>query len=138
MDRRSSERRKFITGSLRAGAGLLMATAALPHVSFAMQEKPVRMGFVGVGGRGTGMLRVALTQGIQITAVCDIIEERVARAQRIVEEVGQPKPKGYSCRLKCENQTLLTFRRIAYTTLLLTTETPRHIYARLVVSTSFP
>lgn len=96
MDRHSLERRKFITGSLRAGAGLLVATAVPPHVSFAMQENPVRMGFVGVGGRGTGMLRVALTQGIQITAVCDIIEERVARAQRIVEDAGQPKPKGYS------------------------------------------
>jgi predicted dehydrogenase len=93
---RSTGRRNFITGSLRAGAGMLLATSVLPHVSFAIQERPVRMGFVGVGARGTSMLRVALRQGVKVTAVCDIIEERVARAQRLVEEAGQPKPKGYS------------------------------------------
>src|SRR5690606_33678785 len=88
-------RRTFIKNSIAAGAGALLASG-LPFQSFASQERPVRMGFVGVGGRGTGMLRVALKQGVQVTAVCDIIEERVQRAQRIVEESGQPKPKGYS------------------------------------------
>lgn len=78
-----------------AGTGALLASGmSIP--SFAFQDRPVRMGIVGVGGRGTGMLRVALKQGVQITAVCDIIEERVRRAQRIVEEAGQPKPQGYS------------------------------------------
>lgn len=88
-------RRSFIKNSIAAGAGAFFASG-LPFETFASQERPGRMGFVGVGGRGTGMLRVALKQGIQVTAVCDIIEERVQRAQRIVEEAGQPKPKGYS------------------------------------------
>ena len=93
--REGSGRRDFIRNSIAAGAGALLASG-IPLASFASQDRPVRMGFVGIGGRGTGMLRVALTQGIQVTAVCDIIEERVQRAQRIVEEAGQPKPKGYS------------------------------------------
>lgn len=90
------ERRTFIKNSLLAGAGLFLTTPASSHISLASAEYPVRLGFVGVGARGTSMLRVALIQGVKVTAVCDIIEERVARAQRIVEEAGQPKPKGYS------------------------------------------
>lgn len=92
--KQNSGRRSFIRNTLAAGAGAMLASG-LPLTSFAFQERPVRMGFVGVGGRGTGMLRVALTQGVRVTAVCDIIEERVQRAQRIVEEAGQPKPRGY-------------------------------------------
>lgn len=92
--KQNSGRRSFIRNTLAAGAGTMLASG-LPLTSFAFQERPVRMGFVGVGGRGTGMLRVALTQGVRVTAVCDIIEERVQRAQRIVEEAGQPKPRGY-------------------------------------------
>jgi predicted dehydrogenase len=88
-------RRDFLKKSIAAGAGALLASG-IPLTTFGAQDKPVRMGFVGVGGRGTGMLRVALSQGIKVTAVCDIIEERVQRAQRIVEEAGQPRPKGYS------------------------------------------
>jgi predicted dehydrogenase len=92
----NTDRRKFLKNSLAAGAGMMLAASGLPLASYAAQEKPVRLGFVGVGARGIGMLRVALSQGVKITAVCDIVEERVARAQRIVEEAGQPKPQGYS------------------------------------------
>ncbi len=36
-------------------------------------EKPVRIGSVRVGGRGTGLLRNLLTlPGVQVPAVCDI------------------------------------------------------------------
>ncbi|MEX2232949.1 MAG: Gfo/Idh/MocA family oxidoreductase [Cyclobacteriaceae bacterium] len=92
----STDRRKFLKNSLSAGAGILVGATGLPLSSYAAQDRPVRLGFVGVGGRGTGTLRVALGLGVKVTAVCDIIEERVARAQRIVEQAGQPKPKGYS------------------------------------------
>jgi predicted dehydrogenase len=43
------------------------------------------------------MLKVALTiEGVEVPAVCDIVEEKVAKAQRLVEEAGQPKPKGFT------------------------------------------
>ena len=43
------------------------------------------------------MLKIALgIKGVEVVAICDIIEEKVVRAQRMVEEAGQPKPKGYS------------------------------------------
>lgn len=73
-----------------------MASSALPFSPFAL-DRPVRIGFVGVGSRGISMLNVALKiEGVQITAICDIDADKVARAQRLVEKAGQPKPKGYS------------------------------------------
>jgi predicted dehydrogenase len=57
----------------------------------------VRIGFVGVGGMGTvhctNLLRI---EGVQLTAVCDIVEEKVRRIQDLVVEAGQPRPTGYS------------------------------------------
>jgi predicted dehydrogenase len=91
------DRRKFLKSSMGAGAGILVSASGLPLYAFSGETKKVRLGIVGVGGRGTGMLKVALSiEGVEITAVCDIDEERVARAQRLVQRAGQSKPKGYS------------------------------------------
>ncbi len=89
-------RRRFVKTSL--GAGLYVAAAGYGVTSSGCApDRPVRIGFVGVGGRGMGMLKVALAlEGVEITAVCDIVEEKVERAQRLVEAAGQPKPKGYT------------------------------------------
>jgi len=85
-------RRKFLKN-----AGLVTAFSSLEFPFAAVRDEPlVKMGFVGVGGRGTSMLQVALNTGlVQVTAVCDIDAERVARAQRLVEKAGQPKPEGF-------------------------------------------
>ena len=57
----------------------------------------VRIGIVGIGGRGYSLLRYLLgIEGLQITAVGDLIESRVAQAQNTVVEAGQPRPTGYS------------------------------------------
>jgi len=59
---------------------------------------PVRIGLVAVGRRGTSLLRDLLkVEGVQVRAVCDIVEEKVARAQRMTEEAGQRRPAGYCC-----------------------------------------
>lgn len=58
---------------------------------------PVRIGYVGVGGMGSAHVRNLLRiEGVEIRAVCDIVEEKVARVQGWVEAAGQPKPAGYS------------------------------------------
>ena len=45
---------------------------------------PVRIGLVGVGSRGTGLLKVLLDlEGVEIRAVCDVAPERVARARSV-------------------------------------------------------
>jgi predicted dehydrogenase len=121
-------RRNFIRKSIAAGTGALL-TSGIPFESFASQERPVRIGFVGVGGRGISMLRVALTQGVQVTAVCDIIEERVRRAQKIVEEAGQPTPKGYS-------QGPEDYKRLAQQTDMdaVYTATPIHLHTPVMLT----
>ncbi|HEY3384685.1 MAG TPA: Gfo/Idh/MocA family oxidoreductase [Vicinamibacterales bacterium] len=58
---------------------------------------PVRIGYVGVGGMGSAHVRNLLTiEGVQIRAVCDIVPEKVERAQKSVVDAGQPRPEGYT------------------------------------------
>jgi predicted dehydrogenase len=57
---------------------------------------PVRIGFVGVGGMGSAHVRNFLKiDGVEIKAVCDIVEEKTARIQKWCEEAGRPKPEAY-------------------------------------------
>jgi len=57
----------------------------------------VRIGLVGIGSRGTVLLKILLElEGVEVRAVCDIIEDRVAKSQGMVTAAGQPRPNGYS------------------------------------------
>ena len=57
----------------------------------------IRLGVIGVGARGTSMLDEFLgVDGVDITAVCDIVKDKVAAAQRIIEKAGQKTPAGYT------------------------------------------
>ena len=58
----------------------------------------VRIGLIGAGGRGMSLLRNLLEiDGVAVTAVCDLVPQRVAAAQaRVVEKKGQPAPAGFS------------------------------------------
>lgn len=58
--------------------------------------KDIRIGFVGLGGRGYGLLEWAvLPQGEQVVAVCDVYEDRVQKGAELVEKFGQAKPAMY-------------------------------------------
>jgi len=59
-------------------------------------EKTIRLGFVGLGGRGSYHLSVALGMpGVRVPAVCDYKEDPLYRAKRWVENAGQPTPTLY-------------------------------------------
>jgi predicted dehydrogenase len=59
--------------------------------------RPVRIGVVGTGGRGTGLLGIlAGMEGLEFPALCDINVDNLARAQDVVVKAGHPKPEGYS------------------------------------------
>ncbi len=112
----SLSRREFlsIAGATTAGIGLAAAaSAATPAVSssdpvgkagqqrvFGLKHPPlstVRIGLIGVGGRGMALLGNLLAlEGVQITAVCDIVPDRVTSAQRRVTAKGQPEPAAFS------------------------------------------
>ncbi|MDD4193030.1 MAG: Gfo/Idh/MocA family oxidoreductase [Mangrovibacterium sp.] len=91
-----NSRRNFIRST--TGAGLYIASTGFRNIVPAdPSHRPVRIGFIGVGSRGTGMLQNALMlEGVEVPVICDIVPERVEHAQRLVEEAGQPKPKGFT------------------------------------------
>lgn len=82
----------------RESAALRRESAPAPARPFAAPPmERVRVGYVGVGGMGSAHVRNLLRiDGADIVAVCDIVEEKVARAQQWVREAGQPNPTGYS------------------------------------------
>lgn len=87
------DRREFLARS----AGLAGALAAFGDSAWAQDRKPVRVGIIGVGGRGTGHVRDLLAvPGVQLRAVCDINPTRVEAVQNMTQKVGQPRPEGYS------------------------------------------
>jgi Oxidoreductase family, NAD-binding Rossmann fold len=77
--------------SPQAGSGKSVAGMA-----FQPREK-VRMGLIGCGGRGTGVLGEFLAvDGVQVTAVCDLVKDHALRAQANVERAGQKPPAVYA------------------------------------------
>ncbi len=59
----------------------------------AREPAPVRLGFIGVGSRGSTLLRLIAQQvGTEIVAVCDNEPEKLERAKKIVTDAGQPAP----------------------------------------------
>jgi predicted dehydrogenase len=60
-------------------------------------REQVRMGIIGVGGRGTSLLQDLLAiEKVEVKAICDLVPEKVARTQKAVTEAGQPEPAGFS------------------------------------------
>ena len=61
-----------------------------------MGEKSIRLGFVGIGGRGSYHLNAALgIEGVEVPAICELKPVRLYAAKRWIEEAGQPAPRLY-------------------------------------------
>ena len=57
----------------------------------------VRVGIIGLGMRGElAVERFTHVPGARITAVCDVYEDRVDKAQKILADAGMPSAAGYS------------------------------------------
>lgn len=116
MSDRDYSRRKFLTNSSMALGGIAMMGSGLPMdlmaQSSANNDKPIRLGFVGIGGRGSYHLDVALgMEGVVVPAICELKPERLYRAKRWIEEAGQPTPTLYDrgptdFRRLCEEEEL--------------------------------
>ena len=86
------ERRSFIKNGLAAG----IALSAAPAILHANDDRPVRLGFIGIGGRGTGLLKTAMRlPHVAIKAVCDTHQPNLKAAQNLVVETQGQKPEGY-------------------------------------------
>jgi glycosyl hydrolase family 109/GFO/IDH/MocA oxidoreductase family protein len=57
----------------------------------------VRLGIVGVGLRGTSVLKEFLAiDKVQVNAVCDVVKDKCVRAADLVEKAGQKRPAIYA------------------------------------------
>ncbi len=112
-------RRDLLSGAAAAAAAALTATPArlfaatdewrvdlsppapadaqrMLGVPFEKRET-VRIAIVGTGLRGRSMLREFLAvEGVQITALCDVVEDKAKRAAAMVVKAGQPEPALYT------------------------------------------
>ncbi len=82
---------------LRMGAAAGLAAGLAAPSSADDKAKPLRVGVIGVGGRGTYLLSLALKAGVEVPALCDIKEPHLNRAIDLVaKERDGRKPAGYS------------------------------------------
>lgn len=109
LDPDDPTRRDFLrAGAVSLGAalapvrpvGIDQSSAAATPANILFAAPPlerVRIGFVGVGGQGTTHVENLLQlEGVELRAICDIVEKKVVAAQQKVVAAGQPKPTGYS------------------------------------------
>ena len=95
-------RRAFLKNSAVAATGAALAVDSLGAPALAQgagRSDPIRVGFIGVGNRGTQLLRGFMAQpDCEVAALCDVYEPYLARDNsrvepRIVESLGGLVPK---------------------------------------------
>lgn len=115
----ATNRRDFLKGTawmgvLAAAGGCVsrgIRTCSLPASMQGFKvdpiKTPVKVGFVGVGRRAMGALkRISSIPGMRITAVCDLMPERIAAAQDVLKQNNAPAakeflgPNGYDAMLQ--------------------------------------
>ncbi|MCC6585444.1 MAG: Gfo/Idh/MocA family oxidoreductase [Bryobacterales bacterium] len=72
-----------------------LSTTALAAQSKPPLTRPVRVGLIGIGSRGTGLLRTTLKFPVEVPAVCDINETAQTRAAALVEKALGKRPEVY-------------------------------------------
>ena len=103
----STNRREFIKKGSMAGVGItgmtmvgndLFATdKAKTKKSAPRDESIVRVGYIGVGGRGQSHVHDSITVGgIEIVSICDINPESLERAKQLIAKGGMKEPKIYT------------------------------------------
>lgn len=84
-------RRTFLGATARTALALAAFGQGEP------QREVVRVGIIGTGNRGCGLLGNLLhMEGVQVPAVCDIDPAAAAQVVVLLEQAGQPKPEVYS------------------------------------------
>jgi predicted dehydrogenase len=85
------ERRDFMIKGGLASTAILASTASKASPLFWETERPVRLGIVGTGSRGGGLIPIInRIPGLEVTACCDVLPFRLEAALKRA-----PKSKGY-------------------------------------------
>ncbi|MDZ7718306.1 MAG: Gfo/Idh/MocA family oxidoreductase [Balneolaceae bacterium] len=82
-----------LSTSVLAGMSLSKPVVAKKRTT---QQQPIRLGFVGIGGRGTWHLSAALgIEGVKVPAISEIRADRLENAKNMIEASGRPSPTLY-------------------------------------------
>lgn len=106
MDKMQQNRREFLKGTAWLSAAAVAAGCMGTRMSCGgggsmsqFRTKPmdkIRVGVVGLGDRGRPAVhRIALIPGCEVTALCDLLPERVSECQKWLQEHGRPKAREY-------------------------------------------
>lgn len=97
-------RRDFVKLGAIGAAGLSLASGAsgqsvrlnpgMFEVPF--EKKNPRIGLIGLGARGSSLLRNLLAADAQMVAVCDILKEKADAASAAIQKAGQKAPALYT------------------------------------------
>ena len=92
------DRREFLAAAAASGAALAsgLGMPAEVRAGRLQPRETIRLGFVGIGGRGTYHLDAALgMEGVEVPALCEIRDDRLQRAKQMVEDSNRPTPSLY-------------------------------------------
>jgi hypothetical protein len=102
MNTDSSRRDLLKLASLSTlAAGVVEAADSPPRAASVAGMKfeakdTVRLGVIGVGGRGNALIdNFGAIPQVRITALCDVVKDKVDRAQASLEKAGKPAPALY-------------------------------------------
>ena len=89
-------RRRFLGASAAAGWALSQGKVEGSTEPTTAAKAPVRLGVVGLGTRGTALLRTLLEiEGAQVVALCDLEARHRLRASGIVEKAKGTRPEAH-------------------------------------------
>jgi predicted dehydrogenase len=93
---RPVSRRRFLTGAAGAAAAPLIVSLPSPVLGRVLNANDsIRLGWIGVGGRGSSLLREALdsvsVSNLRVTAICDLDE---GRRNAAIKSCGAMNPAG--------------------------------------------
>lgn len=92
MNQCKQSRRKFLKSSAATAAALSAAPWIVPSTALGLGGKvspsnKINMGFIGVGGMGTGHVRRFLQyDDVHVRGICDVRDEHSQRAKKMVDE----------------------------------------------------
>jgi hypothetical protein len=94
-------RRDFLRLGTATAVGLALArqmhaapsTTAQTMIDVPFEKSDARIAIVGLGGRGTSLLKNLVATDAQIVALCDIVESKVRAAQQIADKAGKGAPE---------------------------------------------
>lgn len=117
MTKTKYTRRQFmeLSSSATLGGAAVISGIHLPAQAKAQNpenNRNIRLGFVGIGGRGTYHLSCALgIEGVEVPAICEVIPSRLRQAKKRIEDAGLPSPRLYGRGVNdfkrlCDNEDL--------------------------------